>query len=102
MADRLLVDLGNDGQAEVLVWPDGGLRGTRPLLRPVSILVQSQARTPDSNGATTRTTRPAFSSPPGDNEGASPVAANPRSFGNLHEGNRLPMETPRHRFRPVG
>ena len=25
MADRLLVDLGNDGQAEVLVWPNGGL-----------------------------------------------------------------------------
>ena len=25
MADRLLVDLGGDGQAEVLVWPDGGL-----------------------------------------------------------------------------
>ena len=25
MPDRLLVDLGNDGQAEVLVWPDGGL-----------------------------------------------------------------------------
>jgi hypothetical protein len=23
--DRLLVDLGSDGQAEVLVWPDGGL-----------------------------------------------------------------------------
>ncbi len=25
LPDRLLVDLGNDGQAEVLVWPDGGL-----------------------------------------------------------------------------
>ena len=25
MPDRLLVDLGTDGQAEVLVWPDGGL-----------------------------------------------------------------------------
>jgi hypothetical protein len=25
LACRLLVDLANDGQAEVLVWPDGGL-----------------------------------------------------------------------------
>ena len=47
MADRLLVDLGDDGQAKVQVWPDGGLPelvSRAPLVWPLDAVVLEDLR----------------------------------------------------------